>query len=251
MVAISDEPVATLKSKMVKERGATYWIGSDPKNQTLVSFVGEGPLGIPQFYLVDATGTVVGMEIPREAVIEKLLAETFSLKLEKTLHRKLERARLAYEHGAYTTAFEAAGKLLEDKDQVVVADARLLRRQVSRYAAHRRKIMEAELQTSDPGNAYGNLLLMKHQLAGIDPKLQSWVDGALRRLARTGEIKAKAESKAWRLFEKTLRRDLKGFASDYERGRVQVLYKELADDHRRTTAAVFAKKRLERLGTGR
>jgi len=251
VVAISDEPLDKLKSKLVSERGAKYWIGSDPGNTTMQSFVGEGGLGIPQFYLVDATGTVVGMEVPSDEMLEKLLGQTFKLALNKQLHQKLERSRLAYDHGSYTIAFRTAGKLLRDKDQAVVSDAKFVREKVVKYAEHRRKILEIELRTAEPSHAYGNLLLMKHELAGADPKLASWVAKHLKRLAKTEDVKAKDEKKAWSLFEKALRRELRGFASDYERGRVKVLYTELGETHRRTTAAVFASKRLKKLGERR
>jgi len=251
VVAISDEPIDRLKSKMVKGEGATYWIGSDPENKTLASFVNEGSLGIPQFYLVDAAGTVVGMEVPSEKQLEKLLEAIFSLALDRSLHQKLERARLAYEWGSYAIAFQTADKLLTDKDQTVAADAKYLCEKVLKYAHYRRKILEAELKTAEPAQAYGNVLVMQHELAGVDPELKSWVDMERGRLAQTDEVKVKDERKAWGLFDKILRRELRGFASDYERGRVKVLYGELVEKHRRAAAAAFARKRLEKLAERR
>ena len=247
VVTISSEPLDMLKSKLVTERSARFWIGSDPQNRTMHAFTNGDSVGIPQFYLIDTMGKVVGMDVPSEKTIEALLEQIFVVDLKKQLHQKLGKVQLAYEHGSYTIAFQTAGKLLAGKDQTVVADARFVREKVAEYAEHRRKILEIELKTAEPGHAYGNLLLMKHELAGVDPKLKSWVDKQLKRLARTDEVKAKDENKAWRLFERALRRELRGFASDYERGRVKVFYTELGEDHLRTTAAVFANQRLRKL----
>ena len=160
VVAISDESVDTLKSKLVSERSARFWIGSDPQNNTMRSFVGEGGVGIPQFYLVDATGTVVSTGVPSEEVLEKLLGRIFNVALKRPLHQKLQRTQRAYEHGSYTIAFQTAGKFLADKDRTVVADAEFVREKVADYAEHRRQILEIELKTAEPGHAYGNLLLM-------------------------------------------------------------------------------------------
>ncbi len=247
VVAISSEPLDMLKSKLVTQRSASFWIGSDPQDRTMHAFTNPGSIGIPQFYLVDTMGKVVGMDMPSEKIIEGLLQQVFVVDLKKQLHQKLGNAQLAYERGSYAMAFKSAGQLLADKDPTVAADATFLRKKVKGYGEHRRKILEAELKTGEPGHLYGSFLLMKHEFAGVDPELLAWVQKHLKRLAKTSEIKAKGEKKAWGLFEKNLKRELRGFKSDYERNRVRTLYLELGQKHPRTAATGFAKKRLTRL----
>jgi hypothetical protein len=247
VVAISSEPLDMLKSKLVTQRSVSFWIGSDPQDRTMHAFTSPGSIGIPQFYLVDAMGKVVGMDMPSEEIIEGLLRQVFVVDLKKRLHQKLGNAQLAYERGSYAMAFKTAGQLLTDKDQTVAADATFVRNKVKGYGQHRRKILEAELKTGQPAQLYGSFLLMKHEFAGVDPELGAWVRKHLKRLAKTPEMKAKGENRAWGLFEKNLKRELRGFKSDYERNRVRTLYLELGQKHPRTVATGFAKNRLKRL----
>ncbi len=70
VIGVSTESKSTLSKKVVGQRDAKYWIGSDPTGQTMLGYISEGVLGIPRFYLVDASGKVVGHDVPSEEQIE-------------------------------------------------------------------------------------------------------------------------------------------------------------------------------------
>lgn len=244
VIAISYEEAGKLRAELVEQRGTKIWIGSDPQRKTQDRCVIDPEEGVvyPRFLLVDVSGKVVGQAIPTRAEVESLLEKTFDPALERELRPELAKVRALYEGGAYGAAHRLAGRLVESKDRKVAEDARYVRKKVEDYAAFWRTAAEFELREADPNVAYGRLLVARHRFAGLD--VARWAPAKLRELAKVRRVKD--QRKAWKLFEKALKRDVSS-AGTGKKATID-LYEDVVKKHPWTRAGWLARKRLEELG---
>ena len=247
VVALSDEPIALIRSKLQEKSKAKFWLGSDPENKTLPHFIDGGSIGIPHFYLVDASGEVVGEGLPSEARIEELLKQIIQREHDREIHSDLDEARQAYDAGLYGVAWREAGKLLKkkgEKDPAAVEDAGFLRARVEDYAAHLRGIAEADRKRDRVKTTYGQLLILEKRFAGLE--VASWAKTERKALSK--ERKISADKKAWKALETALVRELKAKGVEWKLKIAAQSYRKVVDSYRRTEAGRLAAEAVKRLG---
>jgi len=243
VLAISNESFRDLDDKLIKEAKACFWIGSDQSNATFKAFLEKDQFAIPKYFLVDVDGRVVSTDIPTERVLKKLLSRVFDVALGKDLEPELAAVGSAYVAGAYGGAWQAAAKLLKDKDEAVVKDARFVREKVEAYAAFRKKTVEEDLGVVPAERQFGQLLLLRSEFLGME--LQAWADEKLKQLRLDKKIKS--EQNAWDKLETALERELKKVDSTYQRKQAVKLYQSIVKKYPKTEPSRIAESRLDRM----
>lgn len=243
VLAISNEPLRDLEENVVQKAKASFWVGSDLGNETFKGFLEKDQFAIPKLFLVDVEGRVVGNDVPAEKVLKKLLSRVFDTALGKDLEPELAPVGAAYEVGAYGGAWQAAGKLLKDKDEAVAKDALFVREKVEAYAAFRKRAMEEDLGVLPVEQQFGRLLLLRSEFLGME--LQQWADEKLKPLRLDKQVKA--EKNAWDKLESALERELKKPDSSYQRKQAVKLYQSIVQKYPRTQPARISASRLDRM----
>jgi peroxiredoxin len=240
IVAISDEPVALLRTKMVEGLGATYWIGSDPDNETHMRYSDGGMTGIPKFYLVGPDGKVIGEGLPSEARLRELLESEHLVT--KDVHAKLARARTAYDAGAYGTAHKLAAALRQDQDPAVAADATLLCDKVASHAAFLQKLLAQH--EGDANERYGELLRFTFRYDGLEPA--TWARRQLADLKKDNLVKRFLPE--WTKLENAVRTEMQAVGNADKMRQAKRLYDEVAQKFGRSVVGQLAAVEAARLG---
>lgn len=243
IVAISDEPVGTIKSKLIEAKGAKYWVGSDPERTTFRQCA-DGSVGIPHAYLVDASGNVVSDGFPSDQQIEDLLKDTYDPALGRDLCPQLKAAQKSYEKGDIGAAWAAAGKLTESPDATAAADARFLQERAQSYADWVRKGVEADVAAKDYVSAIGGIQRLSRNFAGMEAA--SWA--AEQEKTLNADPAVSSELTAWKLLEKAQAAEQKAEGKEKKLGPAKSQYKAIAKKYPGTRAAKMAEEALKRLG---
>jgi len=242
IIAISAEPASKIQSIVVEDKGATYWMGSDPGRETFAQFA-DGRVGIPHAYLVDAAGKVVGEGVPNEAQIEKLLEQAFDPALDRELHGMLKSAARQYEKGDVGKAWAKAARYVEHDDRTVVADAKYLREQCEAYAAWKKKMAEDAIASKDYATAIGDLETLEDDFDGMEAA--TWAEETLKKLESDDQVKT--ELKAQKAYAKAVAKERKA-GRDKRKLRPAIIgYKRVVKKYPNTHAAAMAEKALNRL----
>jgi len=244
IIAISDEGPDLLESKMVKEKSARYWIGSDPGKETAARFIDPGRRGIPHAYLVDARGVVVGEGVPSEQKIEELLKEIFDADLGKELAPALKGLVKSYEKGDIGKAWAGAEKYLAGEDRTVVADAEFLRGKCEAYGNFLRSLVEQSVAGKSYPRAFDDLKTLEKDFAGMEVAEWAWAKD--KELAADPAVKD--EVAAWEALEKAQELESKAEGKAKKLGAAKTAYKRLAKKYPETRAGKLAEEALARLG---
>lgn len=235
----------------VKQLGAKFWIGSDPRDESLNGFAGDGGLGIPQFYLVDARGTVVGDGVPTEAQIEKLLADVVDRRLDRKLHDSLAKAAAFYARGSLGKAHELAGAHTSSTDSKLAVDAQYLQTKIGKVQEISWRQARQQVAKAGLSERYGSFLLWKYEFAGLE--FGRWAGQQLASIKQDRKLWKSRELErwrsAWRVFESTLKRETMS-GSAYDRKRARELYGKLRKQYRGSVPARLAGGRLKALDQG-
>jgi hypothetical protein len=243
VVAVSNESVSLLESKMLDEHGAKYWIASDPGRETLAAYGGGG---IPHAYLVDAMGTIVWDGHPAslpESQIADLLKDAFNPALGKELNDALKGAVKYYEKGQYGKAWAAAEKQVADEDAAVAEDAKFLRQRCEDVAAYRKRLTEAAIANKDYVTALDDLDTLARDFTGMD--VVAWAGETLKTL--DGDDVVKNEIKAWKDYQKVRAKEIDAEGKEKKLKPVAKLYERVVKKYPGTRGAAFAEKALRGL----
>ncbi len=242
VVAITSEPSEIIEEEMLRSKKVKYWIGCDPENKTMDAYKEKGSVGIPKTYLIDASGRVVGDEIPTEEQLQQLLEAGFDGSLLPALHADLGPARTAYVRGAFGEAWKSAQVMASSQDEALGKDAAFLKGRVEAYAKFLQGLAESSLQKKMPGRAYGLWLALAHRFEGTE--------AARAAQAKLKELKSdpsvKKELGAWRDFETVLERDVKPPGA-WKADAIRTSYEKVARANAGTWAAWFAEDSAKKL----
>jgi len=244
IVAISSEPVETVRRKMIEGFGVKYWIGSDPKDETIKRYTGKGAVGIPHCYLIGADGKVIGDSFPTESQLRELLESGY--RVDKPLHEKLSRARTAYDAGAFGAAHRLAVPLRKDADAAVAADATLLCTKVAGHAEFLQKLLIADVD-DDANERYGELLRFAFQYDGLPPA--HWALTQLADLKKNDRVKSFLPE--WAKLENALRTEMLAEGRPEKLRQAKKLYDEAAQKYARSLVGRLAADASTRLATGK
>jgi len=244
IVAISAEPMNLITSKVVEERGAEYWMASDPGRETMAQFTQSGRIGIPHAYLVDASGKVVSEGFPSEGTIESLLADTFDPSLGRELAGPLKSIVAQYEKGQIGKAWAAAERYASGEDAEVARDAAFLRERAEAYAGFVRKLAEGSIEGKDYVTAFDDLDRIAKDFAGME--VATWAAETKKTLEADPVVKD--EIKAWKLFEKIQKDEAKAGGKEKKLKPVATKYARLAKKYPETRAGKMAEEAAKRLG---
>lgn len=242
MLVIADEPIQEVQ-EAVESRGGKFWIGWDPEQQSMKRYAEEGSLPIPQYYLVDVDGVVIGSDLPDGTAVEKQLERAFMPALGRDLHEKLADAVAAYARDAAGAAWTGVQAFLEDEDETLAEDATFLCEKVERYVAWQRERIERALSSGKRSEAMGDLLVFEVRFAGMDAS--EWAVEQVKALKAEKEIHA--DRFAWDKLQKALAKEAKGVESKGARKSVLSAYGEVVKRHPDTVAARIAAERMAAL----
>lgn len=243
VVAISDEPVPLIRAEVIEERKGTYWMGSDPGNETMDGFTDGGRTGIPHFYLIDENGTVVDEGFPSEERLVELLRGMFDDSIGRELHADLAEAQKNYERGAFGKAWSQAGDYIEEDDEALTADAAFLREKVEGLAEHRMEWIESDLDPRKPPRSYGTLLEVELRFAGLP--IADWAEERCKELDDEPEVKR--DKKAWKALRAALERDLRSNGAERKVTVARQYYERVVEKHGFTEAGRCAENAIARL----
>jgi hypothetical protein len=191
MVVISPHKFSALRSELVEQHGAKYWIGSDAGLRTLISYVVPNTVAeFPMTYLVDARGTVVDTGEKLEAKIEYLLQEVFEPDLGRELHAELAAARADFDTAAIGAAWTAAAAHLASEDAQLAADAKFLRAHAESYGAWKKLMLERQIEAGALPGAVRALKKMERTFAGMD--VAAWAAKTRSELEQDPQVKMEA-----------------------------------------------------------
>ncbi|MGQ0613888.1 MAG: hypothetical protein ACT4PV_09150 [Planctomycetaceae bacterium] len=244
VIAISDEPSSTLKSKLIDAKSPKYWVASDPDRATVAGFIEAGRRGIPHSYIVDANGTVVGSGIPNEQQIEELLKAAFDPSLGRDLHPALKPLQKAYEKGDIGKAWAGAARYLENSDGEISRDAQFLREKAEAFAAWRRKLVEGALEAKEYGSAYADLKMLLVDYSGME--VATWA--ADQKKILDDDPVVEKELKGWEALEKARALEQKAEGKEKKLGPARSAYKSIVKKYPDTRAAKMAEEALARIG---
>jgi len=244
IVAISAEPAGTIEKAVKENRGAAYWMGSDPSRETMSKYLEGRGAGIPHAYLVDAYGFVVSEGFPSDQKIEELLADALDTSLERELHRSLGSAVRAFEKGDWGKAWSAAERYLEDEDAQLAADAKYLRERCEAIAAWYRKAAEKCIEARDFTLALDDLAGIQKNFGGLEAA--TWAQEKEKELS--SDAKVKEEVAAWKAWEKASRSRADAGDNDRKLATVKVLLERLIKKYPGTRAAELAQDALGSIG---
>lgn len=244
VLAISAEPASLLRSKMIEEKQANYWIASDPDRGTIGRFTQPGRVGIPHSYLVDANGVVVSDGMPSAQQIESLLENTFDPALGRELASPLKAAAKLYEKGRIGQAWAGAARYLEHEDRAVAADAAYLRERAEAYAAFRKKLIETGIANRQYGIVFDDLNATSKDFAGME--VATWAAAKEKELSADDAVAT--EMKAWKAYGKAQAKEEKAGGKEKKLGPVRKAYEKIVQKFPGSRAAEMAEKALQRLG---
>ncbi len=243
LIAIADEPAEEV-DRVLRGRGAGYWIGVDREQRTLAGYAGEGGLAIPHYVLVDVDGIVVSTGLPTPEQIEAQLARVFDPALGRDLHPALAAARADYDRGAIGAAWAQLDKAAAAApDEALEADRAFLRAKIERYAAWLRERAERALGRDEPDAAMGDLVTLEVRFAGLEAG--TWAKERAKALAKDPRVHA--QRFAWDKLRKAIAKELKGMASASARRSVVFAYTTVAKSHPDTRAGQLAAERAAEL----
>jgi hypothetical protein len=243
VVAISSEPTERLESKLIKDAGAKYWVGSDPEDESSNRYSKAGAPYIPRIYVVGTDGTVLGNEIPKEAALLALLEAP--LLATPPRHAKLARASAAFEVANYGYAYRSAQSLGKDADAAVVADATSLRQQIVALADFRRRQF-AGPQSGSANDRYGQLQRFGCEFEGVEGT--KWVQPELTALERDEQVKRFLAE--WARLRNVVRTEMNAEGKPDRLAAVRKQYEELAKQLPRSQVGQLATEYAARLPGG-
>jgi len=243
IVAITKEATGIVESKVIEERGGTYWIASDPGGETMSRYTQPGRLGIPHAYLIDANGKVVSEGVPGEGQIETLLESTFDPALGRELHKSLKSVVKSYEKGDYGKAYAAAAKSLEKEDRTLVADAQYLRQRCEEVAAFEKKILESAIAAKEFSDVYAEFKVVPKAFAGME--FANWATAKKKEL--DGDAAVQLECKAWSAYEKGTKKQASAKGKAKKMGPARKAYQSVMKKYPGTRAAKMAESALKSL----
>jgi peroxiredoxin len=201
IVAVSNEPIAHLRTEWVDKHKLKFWVGSDPLGLTHQKYAAADRVTFPHFYLIGADGKVIGSEFPEEAELRKLVEE--AVLVLPPLHDKLARARTAWAGGAYGLAHKLAEALKKDADATVAVDATLLANRINAYAEFKKRLLDSD-EDAEPDERFGALQRYTMQFDGLEQ--EKWANAQLNDLKKHDKIKgALAE---WQKLESAIKAEL-------------------------------------------
>jgi len=239
VIAISDEPAGTIKSKLIEGKGAKYWVGSDPGKEMLRIFGGGG---IPHAYLIDATGTIVKDGHAGSMDFQSLLADTFDPALGRDLHASLKALQKLYEKGEVGKAWVGAEQPAAGADDAA-RDAQFLRERAVAYAEWRKMLLEKAIEAKDYGAASDDLEQIPKMFAGME--VATWA--LEKRKALDADAEVAKEMKAFDGLAKARALEAKAEGKAKKLGPARVAYKSVVKKYPGTKAAEMAQKSLDAL----
>jgi peroxiredoxin len=241
VVVVSGEGTRALQKELVDGRKAAFWIGSDPRGETIKLF-SDGEILIPHVYLVGADGTVLGEDLPTDGRVRSLLWSGFDRAL-RDLRPELAKAAAAYAAQSYGVAWKEAGKLADDDDEAVAADARYLRERIEALGTFWKGFLEVDLAGTSFLGVHADLVIFAHRFDGL--AVAEWADGVRAEMAKSSDVDR--EKAAWKAFDKAVKSEVDAAGDARRLRRAQDLYEKLAKDHPRTFPGRLAKQAVERL----
>jgi hypothetical protein len=243
VVAVSNEPIAGIRQKVVEDRKGAYLLGSDPGRETVSHYIQPGRRGIPHSYIVDAFGMIVGEGIPSEQQLSALLEDAFDPALGRPLHRSLNAAVKLYEKGDPGKAWTKAVRLKGDDDAEVVADAEFLLEKIEALAAFRRKFAEKCIASKNYRLAMDELEGLKGDFGKHE--VATWAKETLKGLESDDAVKVEID--AWSRLEKVRAMEQKAAGNERRLAAVKAAYRGIGEKYPGTRAANAAGEALERL----
>jgi peroxiredoxin len=240
IVAISTEPVETLRKKMIDSLGVKYCIGSDPEDTTSARFLDKGAAGIPHAYLVGADGKVIAERFPTDKQVRDMLENVHLV--DKALSAKLARARALYDARAFGAAHRIAAGLRQDKDSAVAADAGYLCEKVGSHGQFLQKIIAADPQR-DVNVRYGEILRFALEFEGLEPV--KWAQGELNTLKKHDRVKPFLTE--WSKLENAMRAELMTEGKADKVRAVRLMYDEIAKKYAQSLVGKLAAENAARL----
>lgn len=247
VIAVDDEK--DVKAEFVDRLQAPFPVGVFSGDEKMVPYIkGPGAFDAPRINLFGPDGKVVSHEMPTPPALEKLLEGVWIPTIDRELAAELADARSAYESGWSGVAHELAAKFADSKDEGVARDAQYLISKSEHHAAAAVREALEERKDEFPEMAYGRLLGISRQLAGLAPTRS--VDARLKELKDNPRVSH--EGKAWAAYEKELDHELavrraggKRIAIELEK--IAKALDKLVEKDRRGTAPQFMRKRAEAL----
>lgn len=243
VVAVSREPADVLETKLVKGRGAKFWIGSDVPGETGRNYVAGPGAGYPRYYVVGQDGTVLRDSLPSEAELIAMLERP--LVQPPPSHAKLARAAAAFAVGHYGFTAKEAQALTKDADAALAKDADALRKQVSGLAKFRLHMLTTR-PDANPNEQFGRLLRFTFQFEGVDGAKAA--QAQLDALKRTDQVKRfQAE---WSKLEAVLRAEKLAEGKPERFTAVKKQYEDLAKQLNRSLVGRLATEYAAQLQSG-
>jgi len=241
IVAITAEPTGTVEAAVVKQRGAKYWMASDPGRATMRRYTTKGRIGIPHSYLIDASGKVVGEGVPSDSRIEELLKDAFNPDLGKELDKSLASAVKLYEKGDYGKAWAKVARDTQDENRAVADDALFLQKRCEEVAKWHREQVEAAIASKDYATACDDLEKIVKAFDGME--IVTWAREKSAELAKDDAVQN--ELKAWKVYEKACKRLESAEGKEKKMGPARKAFEAVVKKYPGTRAAAMSEEALK------